>query len=209
MRRTLAAGLLAFVAGFAACASAAGYGVARLMTPGDSWWTAAHLAAHLLVWSAVAGLLAARVAASLAGRWYHARGAYRCWQCDRPLIYGRRCVCFGTEPPRLRPRRLRHVRRRVLPVLIGYAAMVPIASIVAAYAVPGGLSFAGRATAFHVLLCVLVGVLLQGTSAFLELLKRARRWRLRIDAFVPVWATWPILALAGLAAWWALGRAAR
>lgn len=207
MRRTCGVGLLAFLAGFGGLAFASTYAIVRWLAPGRPWWDVLPTSLQLFFWSAIGGGLLAAGVMSVAGRWYHWRGAYRCWRCDRPVPYGRPCVCWGEEPVWLKPRRrrFRHARRRVVPVLLGYASIVPVAWIMATYDVAGNGPFAVRLVGFHFLVTVLVAAALHLWISALEIARRGRRQRVRIEAFVAVWRTWPLLALVGLFAWWLAG----
>ena len=124
------------------------------------------------------------------------------------MAIGAICVCRADdegvreylaieERARLRERARfwRHHRRRIVPVLVTYTSLVPVAVAGAIYA-PGNLfgSAVAEVAFIHSTLCLLLALGLKLIDSILEAAGRGRRWRLRDAVFVRVLAIWPALA---------------
>ena len=174
----------------------------------EGWWALGTflrwLPAALLI-----GLAGGAGATTLLSRIHHRLGIYRCFRCGRPrTAIGAICVCRAddedvreyvafVERARLRKRAAfwRHHRRRIVPVLVTYAMLVPVAVAGAIYAPGNPFGPAVAEVAFiHATLCLLLALGLKLIDAILEGLGRGRRWRLRNGIFVRVLAIWPAIA---------------
>jgi hypothetical protein len=206
-RRTLVAGAAAFVGGFALVAAGLVIVVVRYVRPTGHWSAIVDCILYALILPFVGGCTAAAGVMNALDRWYYWRGVHKCVYCGRPRRYGARsCVCWaepghpmGEHYARMQrehhPPRLRHHRKRLRPVLASYLALVPVA-LVAATIVPRPRlrPFFQDVIEAHFILCAAIGVTIAGVNSTLEVLKRGRRFRMRAEAFVRVFALWPVLA---------------
>lgn len=199
-RRELAAGAVGFAVGFGVAAGVLGWVLVRYVVPGEGWW-AVGTAVQFLVFAFLAALAVAAGAVVLMSRWHYATGVYRCWNCRRPLR-GIAVVCpcmrrqaVAPAAPRRHRSRWRHHRRCVRPVLLTYAALVPVAVALVMLSPARHESPASSAAAFHALLCVLLAKGFALADIVLEQVGRGRRWRLRASVFAQTLAVWPLAAL--------------
>lgn len=196
-RRELLAGLVGLVVGFGVIQGGTICLLARYIAPDEGGWRAFALGVQALplTLTATAGCFLAP--AKLLQRWHYRRGVYRCFLCGRALRgTGSWCECradeFRITPRRRRP--MRHYRRRVKAVLFAYLAVVPLAIAFTSYAPGrGDMPFVVYALVTHALLCVLAGILVQLASAVLEMCNGGRRFRLRAQVFLRVFALWPLV----------------
>ena len=210
LRRTCAGTALGFLTGFVATLS---FAVPHFVI--DNWnayrWPSAIGGAiESLFLASFAGCLTAIPANWLLERWYHLRGFYACVHCHRPVRHPRAfCPCQHDDPwvrralaarARKPRQRWRHVRpRRVAAVLAAYAVLtVPTCWF---HLTAPGLK---RDPLFpyvlvtHMLLCwlVLIGGAL--TLQALEALRYTRRrLRARLQAFLHLFAVWPLTIAVG------------
>lgn len=195
-RRELLAGLLGLVLGFGVIHGAVIYFLAAYMVPDEGGWSAFHIFIRALPLTLLATGGSALAAMTVVQRWHYRRGVYRCFQCGRARRgTGSVCECFPPEfhvrPRRRRP--MRHYRRRVMPVLLAYLAIVPVAFAAASFAPGrGDLPFAIEVAVGHAMFCLLGGIGINLACAILELFRRGRRFRLRAAVFLRVFALWPL-----------------
>ena len=205
-RRTLAAGLAAFVGGFIVVVVLLVLAVVHYGPP-SPWWAAIHIVIFGVMAPFLGGGAAAVAVMNALDRWHHWRGVFKCIYCERPLRYGHKpCVCWS-EPghpmadiyaklqQQHRPPRLRHLRKRLKPVLATYAALIPVALLFVKIAPqPRKHPFAVDVIEGHFVLCAFVAVVIAGLTSTLEVFHVGRRFRLRAEAFTRVLALWPLLA---------------
>jgi hypothetical protein len=206
-RRTLIAGAAAFVGGFVLVAALSVFCLVRYAIPQGHWAAIVHCVLYTLMLPFFGGGAAAAAVMAGLDRWHHWRGVYKCVSCGRPLRRGLSpCVCWSDPAhpmaaiyarmrKRHHPPRLRHYRRRLGPVLATYAALVPVSVAFVALSPrrhPNG--FLADLVVGHFLLCGLLGVMISVAISTLELLGRGRRFRLRTEAFLRIFALWPAIA---------------
>jgi hypothetical protein len=210
-RRMLAGGAAAFVGGFVATAAFLAWVVVRLGPPTGHWSAIVHLVIVGVMLPFIAGGGAAVAAMSIVDRWYHWRGVHKCIYCGHPLR--RRhlpCACWSQPGHPLadvyamiqrqhHPPRLRHFRKRLRVVIAAYLALVPVVLLLLHVSPrPRNQPFAVDLVEGHFILCGAVAVFIGVVTSTLEVFRVGRRFRMRAEAFVRVFAMWPVLA--GLAA---------
>jgi hypothetical protein len=197
-RREWTAGLAAFVLAAVTTAAVALYAVRTYIFPEKGWLDAIVTAFQLLFYSALSSAGIALFVMRMLERHHYASGAYRCYRCNRPLRdRGSECVCFPKErrvihrPPR---HWMRHSRKRIVSVLLTYAALVPVTLCLARLSPrpPTGLS---RLAFCHALLCVLAAAAIHLVQIVCESLHAAPRFRVRAPVFIRVLMVWPLLVL--------------
>ena len=213
-RRELVAGFGAFFCGFGLAAALFVFLYARSLPPGGpSWWTIVNGVVSGLMASFLAGGAFAVATVNVLQRWHYWRGVYKCVYCGRALRRGPTpCVCwadpghpmaehYASMLRRHHPPRLRHYRKRLGRVLLAYSALVPVAMIFVLFARhPRRDPLPGDVVNIHILLCVFAVVVIAMVTTILEALSRARRFRLRAEAFLRAFALWPLIAAFGMAA---------
>jgi hypothetical protein len=206
-RRMLTGGAAAFVGGFVATGAALAWVVIRFGPPTGHWSAVVHLVILGLMLPFFGGCSAAVAAMSAVDRWYHWRGAYRCIYCDRPRRRQHEpCACWS-EPghpladlyAKIRrqhhPPRFRHFRKRLGAVLTAYVALVPVVLFALRVAPrPRTQPLVVDLVEGHFVLCAAVAVSIAVLTSTLEMFRAGRRYRMRADAFVRVFALWPVLA---------------
>ena len=213
-RRTFAGGVAGFCVGFGL---AAGLFVFILTGLGTSvgWWAVATGVIHAVPVSFLAGAAGAAAVVKSLEWWHYRRGVYKCVYCARPLRRGvTGCVCWAEPSHPLadlyakmrrqhHPPPLRHYRQRLAAVLAAYALLIPVAVLFTITAPrPRPRPMPADVLMAHVVLSGLLAVSAGVATSTLGVLKRGRRFRLRAEAFLRVFALWPVLAgivIAGLA----------
>jgi len=206
-RRTMIACVAAFLGGFVGVAALSVFCLVRYTIPDGHWSAIVHGVLYTLMLPFFGGGAAAVAAMSALDRWYHWRGVFRCVYCERPLRRGRSpCVCWADPAHPMaviyaqlqkehHPPRLRHYSRRLWAVLAAYAALGPVAAAAAASAPRRHTGpFAVEVVEGHFLICALVVAVVAVTCSTLEMFGRGRRLRLRAEAFLRLFAVWPVLA---------------
>ena len=174
----------------------------------EGWWALGTFV-RWLPHALLIGLAGGAGAITLISWIHHRIGIYRCFRCGRTrTASGAICVCRAddedvrkylaiAERARLRKRARfwRHHRRRILPVLVTYAVLVPLAVAGAVYAPGNAFGSAAAEVAFiHATACLMLATCLKLIDAILEAFRRGRRWRLRNEVFIRVLAIWPAIA---------------
>jgi hypothetical protein len=174
----------------------------------EGWWALGTFL-RWLPHALLIGLAGGAGAITLLSWIHHRLGIYRCFRCGRPRrANGAFCVCMADdedvreylaieERARVRKRAgfWRHHRRRIVPVLVTYTLLVPVAVAGAIYAPGNPFGSAIAEVAFiHSTLCLLLALGLKLIDAILEAAGRGRRWRLRNAVFVRVLTIWPAIA---------------
>jgi hypothetical protein len=201
MRQTLVGGCLGFLLGILGTAGIAAYVIFHYL-PHHGWWevlSAALSFAHLIF---LGGLGAAVATVWVLDRRHYARGAYRCWRCNRALARKVPCSCWGATR-RLGPRRgrfLRHYRRRIPELLMVGAALLPAAALlILLIPVTGEKPLAVEVIIRHAALSMLAGAGLASAIMAMESFKCAKRFRLWASIFMRVLLIWGFVVLVMLA----------
>lgn len=199
-------GLVSFLLGFVGLAAAGMYLVIQFRFPKEGWWAISSAIVWVLVMPAFAAAMAAVAVMKAVEWWQYRRGIFRCHHCGAPLRgFGVPCDCLPAEyhVHRHQPPRFRHYRKRLRAVLVTYLLLLPIAAALALATPHEVHSLAGEILMWHLLLCVIVAVAIEGMSMVFEYSGYRRRLRLRSTVFVRVFVVWPVAGsfLAALLTW--------
>jgi hypothetical protein len=194
-RRRILVGLWSFIVAFAGLLGLAAYLILRFVLPERGWLDSIVWFIHCLVWVFVGAMLAAAGAIQLVEWPYLLRGKYRCPRCGRK---SRRlveiCPCMpGEFRVKHSSRFWPHVRRQVGPVLLTYVVIIAIVVLnIARW--PGARHYPLVLDVMigHAALAALVGALVQLAIELLEMMGRARRFRLRATVYVRALVAWPL-----------------
>lgn len=204
LRQMLTTGLVSFLLGLICCLALLGYLWHEHFWSRNGWWSLLDLL-RFLMWSAIGGLATAAGATYVLTRWHYGAGVHRCPWCNRllrrPYVV---CVC-RPKRERERAQRLqqrpwfRHHRRRIRPVLLTYASLLPLA-IVGAATGPGRVRYSLpiETLCWHAGLCIVLLCVMALIDFTLESFKCAPRYRTRAVVFRQTFAVWPVLSIIAL-----------
>jgi hypothetical protein len=200
-RQRLLAGLLGFLLGLIALFPGVVY-VVVWAARDAGWGSAAHIGAHLTIWSFI-GAMAIGCLAMIVADHIHARlGWIRCCRCGRRLGAG--FIACGCDPEvgaslarikELQRRRRRHLvarsLNRVPSVVVGWLAVFPMTYLGHMALGRGRQVSALDVVAAHIALCALVAVLGTLLVDAMKMFKFAKRLRPRALIFLSLFAVWP------------------
>ena len=204
LRRTLLVAFAAFLTGFIGTAAFGIWFIIHVSYPQDGWWALVYVPMWAFALPLITGAGTSILTGFILDRWYHFRGAYRCFQCGSALPIKGWCACrahewreFQRRYPEPRPRKpWRHYRRRLLPALLAHLVLV-LPAVALAMLVPYARSnsFGSVVLVWHLILCWAVWFVGRFLPDILRSFSVGKRFRIRYRVFSRFFFFWPHFVL--------------
>lgn len=210
-RQLLIVGLGTFILGFIAALFLCAWIIARFIAPEAAWWELLHVGWNIILVSFVAALGLTAGALWLLNQIHYRQGVYPCPYCGKPQRgFAITCDCPDAKsfraPTEENPDEPSPGRFKPLYwVLFAYAALVPIAYLMAT-AAPGRKDWPlwAYVAVMHALLCALVAATCKLLLSILDYWTPKSRWfptAGQAENFIVVLAVWPFCMAILMAIW--------